>query len=225
MDLFEFCEAERAHQHKGSGRKWPLMHPLRVALDVARGMEHLHSKGLIHRDIKSMNVVLDSQFRGKIIGFGLAEFAPQKKWELPSTACHYGTWAWSAPEMLLREPYCDKADVYSFAIVLWELVIFKLPLVGAETQAIKTMQQALELVVNQGLRPLQPRCPASPQVEGAVFALMEDCWQRDADARPGFSAICTRLEPLASAVHTTEFPALTIADVRGRPRSQGMHHR
>jgi serine/threonine protein kinase len=216
MDLFDFCNMERERQRKRPVVplyvECPLMHPLSVALDVARGMEYLHSKGLIHRDINSFNVLLDSQFRGKINNFRAAKIcgvggADRKITSKAYFETYRGSCVWSAPEILLRQPYSEKMDVYSFAIVLWELVTFNVPGLGARTRRAGSREQGLELVVEQGLRPPQPRLrrPCSRDgrsVEGAVFALMEDCWQLDADARLDFSTICARLEPLASTSRT-----------------------
>jgi serine/threonine protein kinase len=68
MDLFDFCRGERHHQK--AERRWPRMHPLCVALDIAKGMEYLHFRGMVHRDLKSMNVMIDLEYVGKIIDFG-----------------------------------------------------------------------------------------------------------------------------------------------------------
>jgi hypothetical protein len=108
--------------------------------------------------------------------------------------------------MLLRQDFSNKCDVFSFAIVLWEMLTFKTPLVGTANQTIRSQDQALELVVNQGLRPPRPRCTSAPAVEQALFGLLEDCWHSEAARRPAFTQICARLTEIQDNVNTGAFP-------------------
>jgi serine/threonine protein kinase len=100
----------------------------RLANDMAQGMGYLHEHSVMHRDLKSSNVLLDAQGTAKISDFGLSCVL-----ELGRSAdltAETGTYGWMAPEVIRHEPYSSKADVYSFGVVLWELLAKDIPFKG-----------------------------------------------------------------------------------------------
>jgi serine/threonine protein kinase len=101
--------------------------PMLVALQVARGMAYLHSQGITHRDMKSLNVLLDEKYNAQIADFGESSFG-----EISSTGDgphlgEMGTPGWAAPELLLGEGVSKASDVFSFGIILWELLTLRAP--------------------------------------------------------------------------------------------------
>ncbi|MCO5557454.1 hypothetical protein L7F22_011019 [Adiantum nelumboides] len=106
---------------QGRGLNWDLC--MKIALDAARGLEHLHERcnpPIIHRDFKSSNILLDASFNAKVSDFGLAiptsDISDDKSLELQ------GTFGYVAPEYLLDGILSEKSDVYAFGVVLLELI-------------------------------------------------------------------------------------------------------
>lgn len=113
----------RAYLHKLENKSLPLKKLLAIALDIARGMEYIHSQGVIHRDLKPENVLIDQDFCLKIADFGIA----CEEAHCDTLANDPGTYRWMAPEMIKRKPYGRKVDLYSFGLILWELVAGTVP--------------------------------------------------------------------------------------------------
>uniref|UniRef100_A0A7N0TC62 Protein kinase domain-containing protein n=2 Tax=Kalanchoe fedtschenkoi TaxID=63787 RepID=A0A7N0TC62_KALFE len=110
------------HGHfKGSALSWHIR--MKIALDTARGLEYLHehcSPQVIHRDLKSSNILLDYKFNAKLTGFGLAVTANQA--QNTESIESSGTPGYVAPEYLQDGKLTDKSDVYAFGVILLELL-------------------------------------------------------------------------------------------------------
>lgn len=160
---------------------------LKFALDVCKGMVYLHQNNIIHRDLKTANLLLDSNNVVKVADFGVARFQNRGGVMTAET----GTYRWMAPEVINHEPYDHKADVFSFAIVLWELVTLKLPY-----ESMTPLQAALG--VRQGNRPELPE-----NTHPGLLDLMQRCWDTDPVVRPSFSEIEVELEELLKLVQAS----------------------
>lgn len=158
---------------------------LKVAIDVSKGMNYLHQNNIIHRDLKAANLLMDENEVVKVADFGVARVKAQSGVMTAET----GTYRWMAPEVIEHKPYDHKADVFSFGIVLWELLTGKLP------YEYLTPLQAAVGVVQKGLRPTIPKNSQPKLVE-----LLERCWQQDPALRPDFSEIIEILQQIAKEV-------------------------
>ena len=150
-----------------------------IALQVARGLEYLHGKGVIHRDLKSLNILMDKNNHAKICDFGMARTG---RTDGPKTGM-IGTAHWMAPEVLMSSPdYDQKVDVYSFGIFMWELLTGDMP--------YKNMKQT-DIMVGVTMGNLRPTIPDDcPQ---KIRDLIEICWSQDPAMRPKMSKVVSRL--------------------------------
>nr|GMC65872.1 serine/threonine-protein kinase STY17-like [Ipomoea batatas] len=170
------------HKQKGNF-KLPTL--LKVAIDVSKGMSYLHQNKIIHRDLKTANLLMDEHGVVKVADFGVARVQAQTGVMTAET----GTYRWMAPEVIEHKPYDHKADVFSFGIVVWELLTGEIP------YAFLTPLQAALGVVQQGLRPTVPK-----DTHPKIVELLEKCWQPDPNQRPEFSEILEILLRIAKGV-------------------------
>jgi tRNA A-37 threonylcarbamoyl transferase component Bud32 len=173
---------------KRQNRSVPLKLAVKQALDVARGMEYVHGLSLIHRDLKSDNLLISADKSIKIADFGVARIEVQTEGMTPET----GTYRWMAPEMIQHRPYTQKVDVYSFGIVLWELITGMLPFQNM------TAVQAAFAVVNKGVRPSIPN-----DCLPVLSEIMTRCWDGNPDVRPPFTEVVKMLENAEMEIITT----------------------
>ena len=157
---------------------------LGFAQNVAEGMIYLHELGIIQRDLKTRNLLLDTHLQVKIADFGLSRFLDEDTVQRTQPT-HCGTPFWAAPEMLTDGAYDSKVDVYSYGVVLWEFLCRKDPYENMSPP--KVMME----VVHNGLRPEIPK-----HADEDFRALMEACWSQDPAKRPTFKEVFTRLNLL-----------------------------
>jgi serine/threonine protein kinase len=151
---------------------------LQILCDISQGIRFLHSAEpkVIHGDLKTANILVDTRFRAKVADFGLS----QEK-NMGGT----GTPFWMAPELLRRESKnTDKTDVYSFGIMLYEVYARRDPYEGQPARDV------LRAVADPLIR---KRPPAPSHMPAALKALMADCLDDDPEKRPTFEEIDTRL--------------------------------
>ncbi|XP_061648339.1 mitogen-activated protein kinase kinase kinase 20 isoform X1 [Phyllopteryx taeniolatus] len=160
-------------------------HIMTWATEIARGIHYLHAEApvkVIHRDLKSRNVVITSDKVLKICDFGASKFLTHT-----THMSLVGTFPWMAPEVIQSLPVSETCDTFSYAVVLWEMLTREIPFKGLEGL------QVAWLVVEKEERLTVPSgCPAS-------FAeLMRDCWMTDPKTRPTFKQILSTLEAMAN---------------------------
>ena len=152
-----------------------------ILLDIARGMLFLHTSDppVIHRDLKSQNILISSAWRAKVADFGVSRV---KFVTGPMTVT--GTPQWMAPEVITGEPYSVSADVFSFAILVWEVMHVDHPYTGEAVMALVAQ------IVDQRRRPPIDDAKAV----GPTREIMETGWQDSPMLRPTFVDLVAMLE-------------------------------
>lgn len=159
---------------------------IQFAVDLATGMNflHTHNPMIIHRDLKPQNLLLDGHGNLKIGDFGLSRF----KSESESMTGHTGSYRWMAPEVVRNEQYNEKVDVYSFGMILWEMIACDVPFSN-----LTDMQAAMN--TSNGMRPAIP-----PATMPLLRDLIQDCWAGEPKERPTFVAVLERLAAIKTLV-------------------------
>ncbi|CAK6437056.1 unnamed protein product [Pipistrellus nathusii] len=172
-----------------AGRRVPPHVLVNWAVQVARGMNYLHNDApvpIIHRDLKSINILILEAIENhnladtvlKITDFGLA-----REWHKTTKMSAAGTYAWMAPEVIRLSLFSKSSDVWSFGVLLWELLTGEVPY-----REIDALAVAYGVAMNKLTLPIPSTCPEP-------FArLLEECWDPDPHGRPDFGSILKRLE-------------------------------
>jgi len=160
----------------------------KVRMDMAKGaalgMNALHSNEpvFMHRDLKTTNLLVDEHWNVKISDFGLSHV--KTKGDAKEKFGALGTPLWMAPEVLLNKEYDESADLYSYGLVLWELLTGQNPYPN-----IKTYSTMVEEVCKAHSRPPIPAdCPPG------LKALIQACWDEEPSKRPKFSALLSKFD-------------------------------
>lgn len=146
---------------------------LKMMTDTAHGMNFLHTCDpvIIHRDLKTHNLLVNNDWVTKISDFGVSRIK-----EMTATMTTIGTPQWMAPEILQEEKYSEKADVFSYGVCVWEIVTGEPPFGGTHPLRVITM------VVHEHYRlPIPTDCPQP------LAQLLTMCWNEDPKQRPRFA--------------------------------------
>ncbi|KAL9240717.1 hypothetical protein vseg_014903 [Gypsophila vaccaria] len=164
---------------------------LRFALDIARGMNYLHEckpDPVIHCDLMPKNILLDSGGQLKVAGFGLVRLSKisADKFKLAETAaCTRHTSVYTAPELFKDEIFDKSVDVYSFAVILYEMIE------GVHPFHPKSAEEAIRVMCLEGKRPPYKKLKNYPS---ELKDLLDECWNADPSVRPNFAEIILRLD-------------------------------
>ena len=177
--ISEYIHNSSLYKFRQSKSKRAMLTPTvrtQIAMGVAHAMAFLHQHGIIHRDLKSMNVLLDDNLLPKLCDFGVARFYNGVSDE-PMTQSA-GTPNWMAPEMQKNAAYGPEVDVYSYAMLMYELVTDDIP--WRDVSPLNVMR----IVVVQRMRPKLP-----PNLDPSLKELIKMCWADNPQERPTFREI------------------------------------
>ncbi|KAL8576599.1 hypothetical protein ACOMHN_025074 [Nucella lapillus] len=177
--IMEYCPYGQLYEVLRDGKEIPPALVLDWSKQIASGMNYLHSHKIIHRDLKSPNVLVAKNDVVKISDFGTS-----REWNEKSTKMSFaGTVSWMAPEVIRNEPCNEKVDIWSYGVVLWEIITKEIPYKDVDSSAI-----IWGVGSNSIHLPVPDTCP-----EGFKL-LMQQCWSAKPRNRPSFRQILMHLE-------------------------------
>uniref|UniRef100_A0AAV2K072 mitogen-activated protein kinase kinase kinase n=1 Tax=Knipowitschia caucasica TaxID=637954 RepID=A0AAV2K072_KNICA len=181
--IMEYCAQGQLYEVLRGGRQVSPSLLVDWASGIASGMNYLHLHKIIHRDLKSPNVLVTQNDTIKISDFGTSKELSDKSTKMSFA----GTVAWMAPEVIRNEPVSEKVDIWSFGVVLWELLTGEIPYKDVDSSAIiwGVGSNSLHL-------PVPSTCPDGFKI------LMKQTWQGKPRNRPSFRQILLHLD-IASA--------------------------
>ncbi|XP_015897943.3 protein kinase and PP2C-like domain-containing protein [Ziziphus jujuba] len=232
MYFFEFYDSPNLSE-KLHVQEWSpgIDQVLAIAFHLAKALQYLHNLGILHRDVKPANILLDKDLHPHLTDFGLAEHKEDirkvsiETWRSsgkPTGGFHkknmVGTLIYMAPEILKKEVHTEKSDVYSFGVSINEVLTGVVPYTDlrAEAQAHTvlemsyTEQQLTAAVVSDGLRPAL----ADPKsdVPSTLLSLIQRCWDATSQNRPSFSDIIVELGLILEHRKRMKVPNLGIRE-------------
>jgi serine/threonine protein kinase len=175
---------------------------LAVASDVLSALQAVHERGLLHRDLKPGNVFVDEAGRGRLIDFGLVKAIQRANPELTDLASKtltgpgllVGTVSYMSPEQLRRTECDARSDVFSFGLVLYEM------LAGEAPYDDRTLQTTIKGIVHTPT-PLLPEAPEGPEVGAERQRIVEKAMAKDPAQRyPGAAAMREDVDALARSL-------------------------
>jgi len=177
-------------------------------LQVAEGMRYLHAAKVMHRDLKSHNILFRSSGDLAISDFGLATFAPPEKAALTAET---GSYRWMAPEVMRHEPYDQTCDVYSFGLLSWEMLTYCVPF-----QNLDPVEAAFAVATRSHRPTIPDHCSAE------ISEVIQSCWNQVSERRMTFAQVCEALHAAGKGAAASDVAPAAATPRRSRveePRS------
>ncbi|XP_071778799.2 mitogen-activated protein kinase kinase kinase 12-like [Centroberyx gerrardi] len=205
--IMEYCAQGQLYEVLRAGRKITPSLLMDWAMGIAGGMNYLHLHKIIHRDLKSPNMLITYDDAVKISDFGTSKELSDKSTKMSFA----GTVAWMAPEVIRNEPVSEKVDIWSFGVVLWEMLTGEVPYKDVDSSAI------IWGVGNNSLQlPVPDSCPDGFKI------LLRQCWNSKPRNRPSFRQILLHLDIASADILST--PQETYFQSQAEWRDEVRHH-
>ncbi|CAD8174233.1 unnamed protein product [Paramecium octaurelia] len=156
---------------------------MQIVEDIALGMNYLHGRKVMHCDLKSSNVLIDQNWNVKLCDFGLSKINKKIDHKVNKGA-RIGTPNWMAPEIMRGEPYQEKSDIYSFGMILWEIITQQIPYEGlSQTQIIGSVGYGQDQVIIPS--------NSNPPI---LLQIAKKCLKKNPSERPTFADIVNEIQ-------------------------------
>ncbi|HTT63480.1 MAG TPA: bifunctional serine/threonine-protein kinase/formylglycine-generating enzyme family protein [Bryobacteraceae bacterium] len=212
--VMEFLKGEDLRHAIRNGHTGDAGNRMRIALQIARALEHIHLQKIIHRDIKPENVHITTAGQVKLMDFGISKREGLDN--LTRTGYIVGTPYYMAPEQVSGGAITTQADIYAFGVLLYELMTGVHPIVG------DTMERIFYCILNEPLN-LEPLRAKAPE---AICQLVAQCTAKSPAERPqGFGPVCAALEHVMGepAAPNRSMPTVTMPERQPAPAPPEAH--
>jgi len=187
--LFHFLEFLRKRKNETSF-SWEKRY--KMAQDITRGLLLMHSQGILHRDMKSLNILLDKDMTAKISDFGLSKIKTKSQTTTLGLYVQnnvFGSLLWKAPETFsIRNPYTDKADIYALGMIFWEIASCQVPYEGFDADTIKDSVKSGERLEIPSVCPVEFK------------ELIELCWLQEPSQRPSATNVFEKISRIIAQI-------------------------
>jgi serine/threonine protein kinase len=200
--ICEYCEGGTVFDlvHNRPDIELSLKQKIKILVDTAKGLNYLHACNpvIIHRDVKSLNLLLSDRVEDeidtpivKVADFGMSKIQQSTTQDQTANA---GSFHWMPPEVLGGRQYDEKVDCYSFAIVMYEVIFRKVPFSDTGLDAM-----GVALAVHKGRRPDLNAAPHD-NIPIELITLMQSAWSQNAQQRPTMAQILEKLKAVKSQI-------------------------
>lgn len=199
--VMEFLRGDSLAALLKKGALGDRQHVLQIALQIARAMEHVHSKNILHRDLKPLNIHIDPSGRAKLVDFGIAKSV---EWNKTQVGLVKGTAYYIAPEQVMGGAVTFRTDIWAFGVVFYEM------LTNGRRPFVSSNLDTLWAAVVKAPLDLQPL--REKGVPASIEEIVRKCLEKDPQHRyQSFTEVIRRLEGIlertkASAI-ASSFPA------------------
>ena len=174
---------------RGDGRSLKLPQLMDMGAQVTAGIAYLEEKKCIHRDLAAINILVGENLICKVAGFSSARIISKEAYKVPTDTKF--PIKWTAIEAILHNVFTTKCDVWSFGILLYELITY-----GTSPYPRMTDSEVIEALKTGYRMPCPMGCPEQ------LYDIMKECWRDEAASRPTFKALQGRMELLTKTEHT-----------------------
>ena len=214
--VMEYVDGETLGQRLVLTTRLAVDESLHIAREVARALSAAWARGIVHRDVKPANILLDREHHVKVADFGLARPAPENRAELTGVGMVVGSPHYISPEQARGEETDFRSDVYSLGVVLYEMLDGEKPF---------TARSPVEVMAKHLSEPLPRLGQRRPFVPPAVVSVVESMTAKSREDRPGsypeLLESLTPSRPMPAAVESATSSMPTLARPRVGPRPRG----